>query len=70
MPTHRAFVVLFITVIGPGNGSPTTTNVVVVLVGVLVFIRFSVSQPIAIKLLIGLLIIGDNIPDFRTVSDF
>jgi len=30
-------------IIGPGNGSPmaTTTNVVVILVGVLVLIRFS-----------------------------
>jgi len=46
---------------------------VVLVVGVLVVIRFSeyqnfsVSQPIVIKLR---LLNVDNIPDFRTVSDF
>ena len=59
-------------IVGPGNGSPSATNVFLLL-GVLVVIGFSkyqsffISLPIVIKLRTQS---GDNILHNRTVSDF
>ena len=63
--------------VGPGNGSPMTTNVVVVVVvvvvGVLVVIRFSTPQGSVVSELIVMKLITHinvNILHQATVSDF
>ena len=58
----------------PGNGSPSATNVVLVLVlvnscllGLLLVLRFFISQPFVVKLRIH---IADNVLQNRARMDF